>query len=246
MRARETRTNQDGDDTRAVQRRRDVLFLLRREHRESLQPDRGRRGCRREPRPRGSPRPVRRRHPERSQGEGHATGPRLHHPGPGQSETIRATAGRTRRREAAPASRRWGLHRRCRADGLDDRRDGALRIGLARDGSRDPGAGAGDDVRPRPLHHGEGVPEPPPRNLQPARPPRGRRVRRPAWWVARPVRLPELSDRPLLRRLRVHHHLPHPLGIHQPHRPDASLPSRPESSRSPAGHGPSRHRRRKC
>jgi len=54
---------------------------------------------------------------------------------PDKAETIRATAGRTRRREAAPASRRWGLHRRCRADGLDDRRDGALRIGLARDGS---------------------------------------------------------------------------------------------------------------
>jgi len=68
----------------------------------------------------------------------------------------------------------------------------------------------------------KGVPEPPPRNLQPARPPRAGAFANLLGGFARPVRLPELSDRPLLRRLRVHHHLPHPLGIHQPHRPDAA------------------------
>jgi len=105
----------------------------------------------------GSPRPVRRRHPERSQGEGHATDLGYTIRDPDKAKRYE----RNSRAELADGKRRllrrWGLHRRCRADGLDDRRDGALRIGPARDGSRDPGAGAGDDVRPRPPHHGEGV-----------------------------------------------------------------------------------------
>jgi len=58
------------------------------------------------------------------------------------------------------------------------------------------------------------------------------------------VRLLWVPDRPLLRRLRVHHHLPHPLGVHQSHRPDAGLAGRPEPPQPPAGHCPSRHQER--
>jgi len=51
---------------------------------------------------------------------------------------------------------------------------------------------------------GEGVPEPPPRNLQPARPPRGRRAFAGLLGGCSACSSSR-ADRPLLRRLRVHH-----------------------------------------
>jgi len=63
-------TNHDGNDTRTVQRRRDVLLVLRREYQKAYARTEGVEDVD-VSLARGGPRPVRRRHSERSQGEGH-------------------------------------------------------------------------------------------------------------------------------------------------------------------------------
>jgi len=104
------------------------------------------------------------------------------------------------------------LGRRRRVDGVDDLRGGPVRVSVPGDGYRGGArVGTRDDVRPRQVHHEESLPESPQRYFQPTCPPGGWRVRGTARWVPRVVRLLWVPDRPLLRRLRVHHHLPHPL-----------------------------------
>jgi len=94
---------------------------------------------------------------------------------------------------------------------VDDLRGGPVRVSVPGDGYRGARVGTRDDVRPRQVHHEESLPESPQRYFQPTCPPGGWRVRGTARWVPRVVRLLWVPDRPLLRRLRVHHHLPHPL-----------------------------------
>jgi len=139
--------------------------------------------------------------------------------------------------------RRWGLHRRCCADGLDDRRDGALRIGSARDGSVTLGWRWG-------------------RCSAPAATSRRRRSRASAeesstsTSSSRPARLQaclvgcsacsssRASDRPLfaVSVFITTYHIPR----NTPASSSGREPPAVQSLRSPAGHGPSRHRRRKC
>jgi len=60
-----------GNDTRTVQRRRDVLLVLRREYQKAYARTEGVEDVDVSLAHEGGPRPVRRRHSERSQGEGH-------------------------------------------------------------------------------------------------------------------------------------------------------------------------------